>query len=243
MALMKKAGEKIKALGITVINEEIANILAEHLHVSPTRVWAWKETESQKQKRAVAPPSTKPHTDVYFKLIDSYRALFCRQCMVYDCNLHASSRVLPPLAIQQQKALHKRDMAFEPPKPDAMPCSDACHRNVGDPDSMDELEVNEELHAIIKKAFEISLGNYCVMKDIVGDLSCRQIAIYCNEHGMVAKDLHTVAFDRAEKSRKKYQKKRMYSSVFTKRGTFPVTHRMKWAGLFGRYPFNLEAYG
>lgn len=116
-------------------------------------------------------------TTHYEDVMDSFRSLFCRQCLVYDCNLHGN---LPPpnLAFQTKLAIEKDkenelDVKEDPPSfiTKCLPCHDELLDNA---EKREEFNVKE---SIIIKPWNTDTSDTCNTDQRLSHLSPLQKVI------------------------------------------------------------------
>ncbi|CAI5742695.1 unnamed protein product [Hyaloperonospora brassicae] len=142
--------------------------------------------------RADQTVSMKEYCQLYEKLADSYRSLFCRRCFVYDCDYHGCTKQ-PNLSILEQNAAASNAKAKETLVNTGRNCGNDCFLGQVSLSSCNGvatsrarsagLACSKRMSILCARAYTIYSGNFCKMAKMVGNTTCMEVAeicAYCN---------------------------------------------------------------
>lgn len=118
--------------------------------------------------------------------LHSYKSLFCRRCLIYDCHLHSAEMDLPLEELSKMVFRnHKEGKFVEHTPKENSPCSENCFMNhlKDDPSKVPLTSINKADESIILAEWYSSPGNFCFITKVIfkKSVTCHMVYLWCKK--------------------------------------------------------------
>lgn len=116
--------------------------------------------------------------------LHSFKTLFCRRCLMYDCLLHSAEMDLSQE--QAVKAAIRSRETFQEfnPTQDSKPCSESCYLlrrdyGIGQPD----IQLHPAAESFLRCEWSSSPGNFCFLTEVIAmpSITCSKVYYWCKK--------------------------------------------------------------
>ena len=121
------------------------------------------------------------------KSLHSYKTLFCRRCLIYDCHLHTREQDLSPDKLSTITIRNRDDFIDHTPTP-LHPCSEDCFMHIlKHSSSLPEpayTAITKAEESIIRAEWVSSRANFCLLKlfTLRKSVSCAMVYTWCKKN-------------------------------------------------------------
>ena len=116
--------------------------------------------------------------------LHSFKTLFCRRCLMYDCLLHSAEMDLSQEQAVKAAIRSKDDFQEFTSKPETKPCSESCYLlrrdyGIGLPD----IQLHPAAESLLRCEWTSSPGNFCFLTEVISNpsISCSKIYYWCKK--------------------------------------------------------------
>lgn len=119
--------------------------------------------------------------------LHSFKTLFCRRCLMYDCLLHSAEMDIPQEKVVKMAIRNKDHFRATYMETDPTSCTRSCYLLRVDYGitgvTLPELKLPAAAESIIRCEWESSPGNFCFLTEVVNDesITCSKIYYWCQQ--------------------------------------------------------------